>query len=44
MPETDWQKVVAKLREEPGIFRTVNLLGFMLPGFVETSSARLHSG
>ena len=29
--------------EEPDFFRTVNLLGFMLPGFVGTSSGRLHS-
>src|SRR5450759_468069 len=40
-----WQHVMLTARgEEPGIFRTVNLLGCMLPGFVETSSARLHSG
>ena len=30
--------------EEPGSFRTVNLLGSMLTGLVETSSARLRSG
>ena len=30
--------------EEPGVFRTVNLLGFMLPGFVGATSGRLHSG
>ena len=29
--------------EEPDCFRTVNLLGFMLPGVFETSSARLRS-
>jgi hypothetical protein len=29
--------------EEPDSFRTVNLLGFMLPGVCGTSSARLHS-
>jgi hypothetical protein len=34
----------AVLVEEPDIFRTVNLLGFMRPRFVETSSARPHSG
>ena len=29
--------------EEPDCFRTVNLLGFMLPGVCGTSSARLRS-
>ena len=33
-----------RVSEEPGSFRTVNLLGSMLTGLVETSSARLRSG